>query len=88
MNMDIDPWNASYHTNPMQIDETIPINYNQQNYMTNEARETSVESLNIDSMTAKNGQQYQKHAETLAVREEGYILMSKYVEQIKSISAG
>lgn len=86
--MDMDPWNASYHANPMQIDETIPINYNQQNYMTNEARETSVESLNIDSMTAKNGQQYQKHAETLAVREEGYILMSKYVEQIKSISAG
>lgn len=86
--MDQDPWNASYHANPMQIDETIPINYNQQNYMTNEARETSVESLNIDSMTAKNGQQYQQHAETFAVREESYILIWKYVEQIKSISAG
>lgn len=90
----MDTYNASYHADPNQMyginewNETMPINYNQQNYMTNEARETSVESLNIDSMTVKSGQQYQHHEDSYQVKEESYILIWKYLEQIKSISAG
>lgn len=71
--------------------EMVPINYNQNTYMTNDARETSVESLNIDSMQAKqqhidyNGQQPTKSYHHEMPQESNFW---KYSEQIKSILAG
>lgn len=92
----MDTWNATYNTQvaeSLELNETAPINYNNQNqnYMTNEARENSVESINIDNGYEKsaNGQlaNYIPH-QTETVQEESYILIWKYLEQIKSISPG
>lgn len=73
---------------PYESNEAAPINYNQQNYMTNTIRETSVESLNIDNYTGNNGMGGDAYAQAVSFPEESYILIWKYIEQIKSISAG
>lgn len=88
--MDADLYNGGYHNNPndsYELNETAPINYNQTNYMTSTVREPSVESLNIDSMTAKHGM-VDEHTAVMSFPEESYVLIWKYMEQIKSISAG
>lgn len=92
----MDTWNATNNTQvaeSLELNETAPINYNNlnQNYMTNEARENSVESINIDNGYEKSahGQlaNYVPH-QTETIQEESYILIWKYLEQIKSISPG
>lgn len=95
----MDPYNNTDYQWPDQMEshemnERAPINYNQNTYMTSgNVRETSVESLNIDSMQVKgNGQQIvggvrrQYHDEI--PKEGGYVMFWKYAEQLKGISAG
>lgn len=92
----MDTWNGTYNAKvdeSLELNETAPINYNNQNqnYMTNEARENSVESINIDSGYEKNandrsGNSIPPQSET--IQEESYVLIWKYLEQIKSISPG
>lgn len=79
-----------YQPESHEMNERAPINYNQNTYMTNDARETSVESLNIDSMQAKqhidyNGQQPTKSYYHEMPQESNFW---KYSEQLKSILAG
>lgn len=92
----MDTWNATYNAQvdeSLELNETAPINYNNQNqnYMTNEARENSVESINIDNDYEKNANGQLKNSiphQTETIHEESYVLIWKYIEQIKSISPG
>lgn len=76
-----------------ELNERAPINYNQNTYMTTNVRDTSVESLNIDSMQVKgNGHQIagevrRRHHDEVPL-EGGFAMIWKYSEQLKSISAG
>lgn len=95
----MDTYHATYHANPNETNdwneswnETAPINYNAQNYMTNDAREISVESINIDNNadgknTEFNGQMLHVYPPE-DIHEKSYILIWKYLEQIKSIAGG
>lgn len=89
----MDTYNATYHADvdqSLELNENMPINYNAQNYMTNDARENSVESINIDNADGKKSDYYNDQIghPQYAIQEESYILIWKYIEQIKSISAG
>lgn len=81
-------WDQS--TEQHELHEKTPINYNQQNYMTNEVHETSVETVNMDNNYDNNyGDKSGGYAQQpYMVSEESYILIWKYMEQIKSITAG
>lgn len=81
-------WGDENKTETHEMNEREPINQNQNTYMTNDARETSVESLNIDSMQAK-----QSHRNADTRKSYHYEVPKdsnfwKYMEQIKSILAG
>lgn len=92
----MDTWNATYKAQvdeSLELNETAPINYNNQNqnYMTNEVRENSVESINIDNGYEKNVNGQLANcipSQTETIQEESYVLTWKYLEQIKSISSG
>lgn len=92
----MDTWNGTYNAQvdeSLELNETAPINYNNQNqnYMTNEAREISVESINIDNGYEKSANIQLGNSishQTEMIQEESYVLIWKYLEQIKSISAG
>lgn len=93
-NSNVDPfnqWGDEAQTESHELNERAPFNYNQNTYMTGDVRETSVESLNIDSMQVKgatvNGEVIQSRYNEVP-KEGGYVLFWKYSEQIKSISAG
>lgn len=86
----MDPYNQ-WPDEEHELHEKTPINYNQQNYMTNDGREASVESVNIDNNYDGRKPEYNNAGEVYAsetVKEESYILIWKYIEQIKSILAG
>lgn len=95
----MDPYNQwpdqqSQNWESHEMNERAPINYNQNTYMTSgNVRETSVESLNIDSMQVKgNGQQIvgevRRRYHDEIPKEGGYVMFWKYAEQLKGISAG
>lgn len=91
----MDPYNNSEYQWPDQMEshemnERAPINYNQNTYMTNNERENSVESLNIDTMRAKGSEQNGRGRSCYneVPKEGSYVTIWKYMEQIKSISAG
>lgn len=95
----MDPYNnADYQwpdqTEQHEMNERAPINYNQNTYMTTgNVRDTSVESLNIDNMQVRGNQQHiagevRRRYHDEVPKEGGYVLLWKYSEQIKSITAG
>lgn len=95
MQANIDPfnqWGDGNQTESHELNERAPFNHNPNtSYMTGDVRESSVESLNIDTMQAKgsgsNGEirkSYFNEVPTVG----SYKLIWKYLEQIKSISAG
>lgn len=82
-------WDDGNQAEAHEMGERAPINYNQNTYMTNDARETSVESLNIDSMQSKrseynNGEPRKSYYNEVPLESNFW----KYSEQIKSILAG
>lgn len=81
-------WGDANQTETHEMNERDPINYNQSTYMTNDARETSVESLNIDSMQAKRSQQNAVTRKNYHYEIPKDSSFWKYAEQIKSILAG
>lgn len=96
MNSTVDPfnqWGDENQAESHELNERAPFNYNNPNtsYMTGDVRESSVESLNIDTMQAKgsglNGEIRKSHFNEVP-REGSYVLLWKYSEQIKSILAG
>lgn len=78
-------WGEENQTETHEMNERDPINYNQNTYMTNDGRETSVESLNIDSMQAKRNAVTRKSYHYEVPKDSSFW---KYSEQIKSITAG
>lgn len=95
----MDPYNNPEHQWPDQtesheMNERAPFNYNQNTYMTDNVRETSVESLNIDSMQVKGTEQYgagevrRRYRDEVPITTSGFTLFWKYSEQIKSILGG
>lgn len=85
-------WGDENKTETHEMNERDPINYNQNynqnSYMTNDARETSVESLNIDSMQAKQSQRNNDTRKSYHYEVPKDTNFWKYMEQIKSILAG
>lgn len=81
-------WGDQNQTETHEMNERDPINYNQNSYMTNNARETSVESLNIDSMEAKRTQPNADTRKNYHYEVPKDSNFWKYSEQIKSILAG
>lgn len=94
MNTNVDPfnkWSDDNQTETHELNERAPINHNPNSYMSGEVRETSVESLNIDTMQTKgstsNAGFMRSHFNEVPV-EGSYVLLWKYSGQIKSILAG
>lgn len=83
-------WGEENKTETHEMNERDPIHqpYNQSSYMTNEARETSVESLNIDSMQAKQSHRNADTRKSYHYEVPKDTNFWKYMEQIKSILAG
>lgn len=81
-------WGEENQAGTHEMNERDPINYNQNTYMTNDARETSVESLNIDSMQAKRMHRNVDTRKSYHYEVPKDSNFWKYSEQIKSISAG
>lgn len=95
MRSNIDPfnqWDDENQTESHELNERAPFNHNPNtSYMTGDVRESSVESLNIDTMQAKgsglNGEVRKSHFNEVP-HEGRYQLLYKYSEQTKSILAG
>lgn len=95
MHTNVDPfnqWGEESQTESHELNERAPFNHNPNtSYMSGDVRESSVESLNIDTMQAKgsglNGEVRRSHFNELP-QEGSYVLLWKYCEQIKSILAG
>ncbi|XP_031620629.1 uncharacterized protein LOC116339104 [Contarinia nasturtii] len=93
MESNIDPfnqWGDENQTESHELNERAPINHNPNTYMTGDIRETSVESLNIDTMQTKvtvNGQVRRTFFDEKPI-DNNYSQFSKYNQQIASISAG
>lgn len=81
-------WGDENKTETHEMNERDPINHNQSSYMTNDARETSVESLNIDSMQAKQSHRNADTRKSYHYETPKDSSIWKYMEQIKSILAG
>lgn len=94
MQANVDPfnqWGDESHESH-ELNERAPFNHNPNtSYMSSDVRESSVESLNIDTMQAKgsglNGEVRRSHFNEVP-QEGSYVLLWKYSEQIKSILAG
>lgn len=95
MHSNTDPFNQWGDENQVEsheLNERAPFNHNPNtSYMTSDVRESSVESLNIDTMQAKgsgmNGEIRKTYFNEVP-KEGSYVLLWKYSEQVKSILAG
>lgn len=81
-------WGDENQTESHEMNEHAPINYNQNTYMTNDGREPSVESLNIDSMQAKRSERMGESRKSYHYEVALESNFWKYTEQTKSILAG
>lgn len=87
-------WGDEQQNETHEMNERAPINYNnynnynQNDYMTNDGREASVENFNIDGMQANQHAEYAQPTKSYYYEMPQESNFWKYSEQLKSISAG